>query len=74
MTKKILLIDDEPDITFTVKNVLEDSGFKVDCFNHPIESCYWFATLLVKNKFNSTDRCYNCNKKDIHLGTILVSK
>ena len=36
MTKRILLIDDEPDITFTVKNVLEDSGFKVNCFNHPI--------------------------------------
>jgi len=36
MTKKILLIDDEPDITFTIKNVLEDSGFKVDCFNHPL--------------------------------------
>jgi CheY-like chemotaxis protein len=36
MTKRILLIDDEPDITFTVKNVLEDSKFKVNCFNHPI--------------------------------------
>src|SRR5215210_1670872 len=36
MTKRILLIDDEPDITYTIKNVLEDSGFKVDCFNHPI--------------------------------------
>ena len=42
MTKKILLIDDEPDITFTIKNVLEDNGFNVDCFNHPIIAleCY----------------------------------
>ena len=36
MTKRILLIDDEPDITFTIKNVLEDNGFNVDCFNHPV--------------------------------------
>jgi DNA-binding response OmpR family regulator len=31
----ILLIDDEPDITFTIKNILEDNGFKVDSFNDP---------------------------------------
>jgi DNA-binding response OmpR family regulator len=31
-----LLIDDEPDITFTIKNALEDNGFKVDSFNNPI--------------------------------------
>ena len=35
MTKNILLIDDEPDITFTIKNILEDNGFKVDSFNDP---------------------------------------
>src|SRR5215213_11628126 len=35
MTKKVLLIDDEPDITYTIKNILEDNGFKVDSFNHP---------------------------------------
>src|SRR5687768_16460754 len=36
MTKRILLIDDEPDITFTIKNVFEDNGFNVDCFNQPV--------------------------------------
>jgi DNA-binding response OmpR family regulator len=36
MTKRILLIDDEPDITFTVKDMLEDNGFQVDSFNDPI--------------------------------------
>jgi hypothetical protein len=34
------------------------------------ESCYWFATILV-DKFNN-NRCYICNKKDIHRGTILI--
>ena len=36
MTKRILLIDDEPDITFTIKDILEDNGFQVESFNDPI--------------------------------------
>ena len=36
MTKKILLVDDEPDVTYTIKNILEDNGYKVDSFNNPI--------------------------------------
>ena len=36
MTKRILLIDDEPDITFTIKDILEDNGFQVDSFNDPV--------------------------------------
>ena len=36
MTKKILLVDDEPDVTYTIKKILEDNGFKVDSFNYPI--------------------------------------
>ena len=36
MTKKILLVDDESDVTYTIKKILEDNGFKVDSFNDPI--------------------------------------
>ena len=36
MTKKILVIDDEPDLTYTLKNILEDNEFEVDSFNDPI--------------------------------------
>jgi DNA-binding response OmpR family regulator len=43
---KILLVDDEPDITFTVKNVLEDSGFKVDCFNDPLIALESYIPIL----------------------------
>jgi CheY-like chemotaxis protein len=33
MTKNILLVDNEPDTTFTIKNIFEDNGeFKVDIF------------------------------------------
>ena len=37
-TKNILLIDDEPDITFTIKSILEDNGFKVDSFTDSISA------------------------------------
>jgi len=36
MTKNILLVDDEPDITFTLKDSLEyNAGFKVEIFTDP---------------------------------------
>ncbi len=33
---RILLVDDEPDITWCFNVVLEDSGFVVDSFNDPL--------------------------------------
>ena len=33
MTKRILLVDDEQDIIFTIKRILEENGFEVDSFN-----------------------------------------
>ena len=36
MTKRILLVDDELDVIYTIKNILEDNEFKVDTFNDPI--------------------------------------
>ena len=38
MAKKILLVDDEPDVTYTIKKILDDNGFKVDSFNDPISA------------------------------------
>ena len=36
MTKNILLVDDEPDITFTLKDSLKyNAGFKVEIFTDP---------------------------------------
>ncbi len=43
MTKRILLIDDEPDITFTIKDILEDNGFQVDSFNDPILALNYYT-------------------------------
>jgi CheY-like chemotaxis protein len=39
--KNILLVDDEPDLTFSFKEALEDAGFNVDIFNdsmHALEN------------------------------------
>jgi CheY-like chemotaxis protein len=37
--RKILLVDDEPDVTFTLKKGLENNGmFQVDAFNDPLEA------------------------------------
>ena len=47
---------------------------KYNCKFAFCESCYWFATILVKNKFNNNNNnhCYNCRIKDIHMGKILI--
>jgi CheY-like chemotaxis protein len=33
---KILLVDDEPDITYAIRTVLERNGFEVDSFGDPV--------------------------------------
>ena len=35
-SKKILFVDDEPDIIYSIKRVLEANGFVVDSYNDPI--------------------------------------
>jgi DNA-binding response OmpR family regulator len=34
--KKILIIDDDPDITITLSKVLEQNGFKTDSYTDPV--------------------------------------
>ena len=34
--KRILIVDDEPDLNLTVKMVLEENGFKADSFTDPL--------------------------------------
>jgi two-component system, OmpR family, response regulator ChvI len=36
--QKILIVDDEPDITLSFKMILENKGFKVDAYNDPLEA------------------------------------
>ena len=46
VTKNILLVDDESDITFTLKYILKANDFKVDTFTDPI-----IALKSYKNNF-----------------------
>ena len=38
MMKKILVVDDEPDITTSIKNGLQRKGFEVDIYNDPTDA------------------------------------
>ncbi len=44
--KRILLVDDEPDITLVMKLVFEENGFKVDSFTDGSEALENFRTGL----------------------------
>ena len=53
--RRILLVDDEPDITLSFNIVLEDNGFAVDAFNDPLlalssfrQGIYAMALLDIK--------------------------
>lgn len=40
--RRILIVDDEPDVTFTLKKGLEEEGFQIDIFNDPLEAQSYF--------------------------------
>jgi two-component system, OmpR family, response regulator ChvI len=42
--RRILIVDDEPDITSVFKLVLADTGFEVDVFNDPLVALSNFKT------------------------------
>jgi DNA-binding response OmpR family regulator len=70
--KKILLVDDEPDITLPFSIVLEDNGFVVDTFNDPLlalsslkQGLYVLALLDIKMpKMNGFDLYSEIRKLD----------
>ena len=43
-TNRILLVDDERDITTIIRKGLQQFGFQVDAFNNPLESLLSFKT------------------------------
>ena len=48
--RRILLVDDEPDIAFALSIGLEDNGFEVDTFNDPL-----LALQSFKEKHNKKE-------------------
>lgn len=69
---RVLLVDDEPDITTTIKSGLETYGYEVDAFNDPekVLSDYkpnYYDALLIDIKMPRLDGfqlCREIKKKD----------
>jgi CheY-like chemotaxis protein len=40
--RKILIVDDEPDITFTLLAILQKGGYEVSSFNNPLTALQSF--------------------------------
>ena len=58
MNKRVLLVDDEPDLNLTLKLTLEENGFKVDSFTDP---------LLALQNFKEQDDMYDMIILDIKM-------
>ena len=37
LAKNILLVDDDPDVIYAIKNILEDNGLQINPFNDPLK-------------------------------------
>jgi DNA-binding response OmpR family regulator len=72
ISRKILVVDDESDITLAITSVLEESGFKVDSYNDPVlalqnfkANFYDLIILDIKMpKMNGFDLCEKIIKID----------
>jgi DNA-binding response OmpR family regulator len=42
LNRRILVVDDEPDVTLSLKMALEEEGFQVDAFNDPFNALSYF--------------------------------
>jgi DNA-binding response OmpR family regulator len=58
INKRVLIVDDEPDVILTLKMVLEENGFKVDSFTDP---------LLALQNFKEQDGMYDIIILDIKM-------
>jgi two-component system alkaline phosphatase synthesis response regulator PhoP len=79
--KRIFLVDDEEDLTFTLGISLEDSGFEITSFNDPILAIQSFKPhyydLLVLDvmmpQMNGFELYQQLRKKDIHVKVCFLS-
>jgi CheY-like chemotaxis protein len=54
--QRILSVDDDPDVTLTLKTVLENDGYTVDVFNDPIIALENFKKAAEENATNQQNR------------------
>jgi DNA-binding response OmpR family regulator len=78
---RLMAVDDEPDITFTLKKVLEHSGFPLDVFNNPqtalinFKPDYYDLILLevMMPQMNGFELYQEIKKKDKNVKTCFVT-
>jgi CheY-like chemotaxis protein len=82
MNKRVLIVDDGPDVILAVKMVLEDNGFKVDSFTHPLltlenfkgDSMYDILILGIKmSKMNGFELYRQIKKIDNKVKTCFMT-
>jgi DNA-binding response OmpR family regulator len=78
---RILIVDDDPDITLTFKLGLEKNGFTVTVFNDPLKALSKFTTGLFDfvlldvrmPKMNGFELCREIEKIDEHLKVCYIT-
>ena len=81
-SSKLMAVDDEADITFTLKVVLEQSGFLLDVFNDPkialinFKADYYDLILLdiVMPQMNGFELYQELKKKDKNVKACFVTR
>jgi CheY-like chemotaxis protein len=73
--KRILVVDDEPDITFTLLAILQKGGYEVSSFNNPLMALqsykpHYYDLLIIDIKMpemNGFELYQKLKEKDIHV-------
>ena len=60
LMKRILVVDDEPDVTLSFKTILEGKGFAVDTYNNPVDALRefksdWYALAILDIRMPKLD-------------------
>ena len=79
--RKILIVDDEPDVGQTLKMILEEYGFDVDCFTDPrkvLENFRpdFYALIILDIKMpevNGFELYHKLKSKDANIKTIFLT-
>jgi DNA-binding response OmpR family regulator len=79
--RKILIVDDEPDVGQTLKMILEQYGFDVDCFTDPrkvLENFRpdFYALIILDIKMpevNGFELYHKLKSKDANIKTIFLT-